>query len=63
MLDIADPATIQNLAKAIQQDHVAFDVLINNAGVNLDDDYTPEHFKSTLDTNVRGTMNVSAQLM
>jgi len=36
------------------------DVLINNAGVNFDDDYTPQNVKTTLDTNVRGTLRVSS---
>ena len=57
-LDIADPASIQNLAKSIKRDHEAIDVLINNAGVNLDEDYSPQNVKTTLDTNVRGTLNV-----
>ena len=58
-LDIADLGSIRNLAKAIHQDHEVIDVLINNAGVNLDNDYTPENVKITLDTNVRGTLHVS----
>lgn len=57
-LDIADAASIQSLANSIKQDHKAVDVLINNAGVNLDDDYTTESVKTTLDTNVRGTSRV-----
>lgn len=57
-LDIADPASIQSLAKSIEKDHKKLDVLINNAGVNLDDDYNPQNVKTTLDTNVRGTLRV-----
>lgn len=58
-LDIADPSSIQGLAKAIKENHGALDVLINNAGVNLDDEYSAESVRRTLDTNVRGTLQVS----
>lgn len=58
-LDIADQDSIQNFAKAIQADHAMINVLINNAGVNLDQEYSPENVKTTLDTNYRGTLNVS----
>jgi carbonyl reductase 1 len=58
-LDIADLGSIRNLAEAIHQDHGAIDVLINNAGVNLDNNYTPENVKATLDANVRGTRHMS----
>ena len=58
-LDIADPKSIGRLAKTIQQDHENADVLINNAGVNLDLEYSPANVKTTLDTNYRGTLNVS----
>ncbi|KAL8714948.1 MAG: hypothetical protein Q9225_006489 [Loekoesia sp. 1 TL-2023] len=58
-LDIADRDSIRNFAKAIQADHAKIDVLINNAGVNLDQEYSPENVKTTLDTNYRGTLNVS----
>lgn len=58
-LDIADPSSIRGFAKAIKEDHGAVDVLINNAGVNLDDEYSAESVRKTLDTNVRGTLEVS----
>ena len=58
-LDIADPASIQSLARAIKNDHAGLDVLINNAGVNLDDEYSPASVKMTLDTDYRGTLNVN----
>ena len=63
-LDIADPRSIENLANSIKHDHEVVDVLINNAGVNLDnisnpDDFNPRNVKTTLDTNVRGTLHVS----
>lgn len=34
-------------------------MLINNAGVNVDDAYSAENVRVTLDTNVRGTLQVS----
>lgn len=58
-LDIANSNSINELAKAIKRDHDGLDVLINNAGANLDDQYSPENVKMTLDTNYRGTLKVS----
>lgn len=58
-LDIASRHSIQDFAKSIQVYHTKVDVLINNAGVNLDPEYSPENVKTTLDTNYRGTLNVS----
>ncbi|KAL8814909.1 MAG: hypothetical protein Q9223_005912 [Gallowayella weberi] len=57
-LDIADRSSIDSFAKAIQKDHTKVDVLINNAGVNLDMEYSPANAKKTLDTNYRGTLNM-----
>ncbi|KAL8850625.1 MAG: hypothetical protein Q9221_004411 [Calogaya cf. arnoldii] len=57
-LDIADRSSIDSLAKTIQKEHEKVDVLINNAGVNLDLDYSPANVKATLDTNYRGTLNM-----
>lgn len=62
-LDIANISSIQGLAKTIKEDHGAIDVLINNAGVNVDDQYSAENGKLTLDTNVRGTLNVSGSVL
>ncbi|KAL6715510.1 hypothetical protein ACLMJK_006471 [Lecanora helva] len=56
ILDIADSTSIRDFAQTIKKDHDAVDVLINNAGVNADDEYSPEHVRLTLDTNVRGTL-------
>lgn len=58
-LDIADPSSIQNFAKSVQTDHKNVGVLINNAGVNLDLEYSPENVRRTLETNYHGTLNVS----
>ena len=58
-LDIADRSSVEELASRVRKKHGAVDVLINNAGVNLDDDYSAKNVKVTLDTNVRGTLRVS----
>lgn len=57
-LDIADSSSIKSFAKTIREKHSNVDVLINNAGVNVDDEYSAENVKVTLDTNVRGTLQV-----
>ncbi|CAO1597829.1 hypothetical protein XANCAGTX0491_001623 [Xanthoria calcicola] len=57
-LDIADRSSIDTFAKVITRDHQHVDVLINNAGVNLDLQYSPANVKATLDTNYRGTLNM-----
>lgn len=58
-LDIADPSSIRSFAEAVRADHANVDVLINNAGVNFDLEYSPENVRRTLDTNYHGTLNVS----
>lgn len=56
-LDISSRDSIHALAQQAAQDG-PIDVLINNAGVNLDDDYSVENAKKTLDVNYRGTLEV-----
>ena len=58
-LDITDIASIDSLASLIKEEHGGCDVLINNAGINIDDQYSPQNVKLTLDTNYRGTLHVS----
>ena len=58
-LDIADRSSVENFASTIKVKYGAVDVLINNAGVNLDDEYSAKNVKVTLDTNVRSTLQVS----
>jgi carbonyl reductase 1 len=60
-LDITDKTQIQALVDKIKKDQGGVDVLINNAGVNLDDDYSLETAKQTLETNYRGTLEVSGE--
>ena len=37
-------------------------MLINNAGVNLDDEYSSANVRKTLDTNYRGTLHVGLDI-
>jgi carbonyl reductase 1 len=60
-LDITDKTQIQALVDKIKKDQGGVDVLINNAGVNLDDDYSLETAKQTLETNYKGTLEVSGE--
>ena len=57
-LDIADSRSIRALYETISQKHDSIDVLVNNAGVNLDDQYSPENVRATMNTNARGTLRV-----
>ncbi|KAI4255240.1 MAG: hypothetical protein LQ352_002684 [Teloschistes flavicans] len=59
-LDISDQSSIESFAKAIKQDHAHVHVLINNAGVNLDQEYSPANVKTTLETNYQGTLTEAA---
>ena len=58
-LDIADRSSVESFASTVKEKHGVVDVLINNAGVNLDDEYSAKNVKVTLDTNVRSTLQVS----
>lgn len=62
VLDIGDPASIESLAESIKSSHDGLDVLINNAGVNYEREYSPETVKKTLDINFRATLRVSQPL-
>ncbi|KAK6366357.1 hypothetical protein LTR64_008371 [Lithohypha guttulata] len=57
-LDITSSDSISQLAKTIQQAGNPIDIVINNAGVNLDDQFSFENAKKTMDTNYRGTLAV-----
>ena len=57
-LDIADRNSVKSFGEMMKREEGKVDVLINNAGVNVDDEYGPENVKLTLDTNVRGTLLV-----
>lgn len=57
-LDISSSDSIKSFANEVSQEG-SVDVLINNAGVNLDNEYGAENAKRTLDVNYRGTLEVS----
>lgn len=56
-LDISKGDSIRNFARDVTKQGKV-DVLINNAGVNLDNEYGPENARRTLDVNYRGTLEV-----
>lgn len=56
-LDISKQSSIESLLLEIQRNnHLPVSTLINNAGVNLDDNFNPENARTTLDVNYRGTL-------
>ncbi|KAF2165338.1 hypothetical protein M409DRAFT_67203 [Zasmidium cellare ATCC 36951] len=56
-LDISSRDSIHAFKDEVKQ-HGDVNVLINNAGVNLDNQYSPETAKQTLDVNYRGTVEM-----
>lgn len=63
-IDVADPASIQRAAEELSLQADRLDVLVNNAGILLDQDksaltITPEIFDTTLRTNALGPWLVS----
>lgn len=63
-IDISDPESIKRAAEHFGKQDDRLDVLINNAGILLDDDKeilttTPEVFEKTLRTNTLGALLVS----
>ena len=52
-LDISQSSSIRSFADKVKKEHGTVDVLINNAGVNLEQ--TKENAKKIIDTNYRGT--------
>ncbi|KAJ4354261.1 uncharacterized protein N0V89_005995 [Didymosphaeria variabile] len=57
-LDINSSSSIADLISSLKSLNQKVDILINNAGINLDDHFSPSNAKKTLDTNYRGTLNV-----
>lgn len=55
-LDINSPDSIQNLVGKLKQTGKPIDVLINNASVNLDNHFSYDNAKTTLNVNYRGTL-------
>lgn len=58
-LDIADPSSITAFGKTLS----SVDVLINNAGINVDDTFTYGNVRKTLDTNYRGTLAMCQMIL
>jgi NAD(P)-dependent dehydrogenase (short-subunit alcohol dehydrogenase family) len=63
-IDISKPESIREAAKEFSKQSDRLDVLVNNAGILLDDDkdvlaITPEMFETTLRTNTLGALLVS----
>ena len=62
-LDIRDSTSIKTLAENIKNEHDGVDVLINNAGIYLDNEYSPQSVKETLDINYRANLQVSSNTL
>jgi carbonyl reductase 1 len=62
-LDITSTSSIAALTSELESSNQKVDILINNAGVNLDDNFSPSNAKRTLDTNYRGTLNICTAIL
>jgi NAD(P)-dependent dehydrogenase (short-subunit alcohol dehydrogenase family) len=70
-IDVANPADYKALASLIEKDYGKLDVLINNAGVMLENSGGPreasampaETLRKTFDTNVWGTIELTQALL
>lgn len=65
-LDLRDPASIRACAKHIQTLSEHIDILINNAGVLLDEDETKvlaDKLRDTLEVNLIGTIDFTEQVI
>lgn len=63
-LDVADDASVVAAVKVIENEFDALDVLVNNAGINIDGsrgllEVTPDEYRHTFETNVLGVLRVS----
>jgi NAD(P)-dependent dehydrogenase (short-subunit alcohol dehydrogenase family) len=64
-LDVTDPASIAAAVKAVGAKHGRLDILINNAGIGIDDhskkvsEQTMDTWRKTFDTNVFGLIAVT----
>lgn len=67
-LDVTDPASVRRLTKTVADQHGRADVLVNNAGVKLDDGVSPLELdvavlRQTMETNVYGPLRLSQALI
>lgn len=65
-LDLASAASIAECAQGVHESGFRLDLLINNAGVLLDEDETtllPDKLRDTLEVNVIGTANFTERLL
>jgi len=62
-LDISSSDSISKFERTLADAKQSVDVLINNAGVNLDDKPTADNAVSTLDTNYRGTLAMCRMIL
>ena len=60
-LDITDRNSINSFAKEVTQ-YGSVDVLINNAGVNLDNEYSAANAQKTMDINYTAMLDVGPTL-
>lgn len=56
-LDITDRNSVRDFAEEVKQ-YGTVDVLINNAGVNLDEEYNVANVRKTMDINYKSMLNV-----
>ena len=57
-LDITDRNSVRSFAKEVTQ-YGSVDVLINNAGINLDNEYSATNAQKTMDVNYTAMLDVS----
>lgn len=57
-LDISDHSSVSDFAEEVKQ-YGSVDVLINNAGVNLDNEYSAANARKTMDVNYTSMLDVS----
>jgi NAD(P)-dependent dehydrogenase (short-subunit alcohol dehydrogenase family) len=69
VIDVNDPASIQNAASKIGRDYGQLDILVNNAGVMLDDtkkkpsEQSLEVWRKTFDTNLFGLIATTQAML
>lgn len=62
-LDITDDESIRKLVELVEGEQKGVDALINNAGLNVDAQYSVDNVELTLKTNYYGTLKVQTLLL